>query len=153
MFYIQNLCWTDARGRRELHKSNAIAHTFSSESQVCAIFPLNRPRAIWLNSLFVRPLVPHTPIHWLENEQNNTEVDNIFIKNLLNWKTAKRISKIKVCANFSRFLAEMDARADVKHEISFNRPYWNAVNSVATDFFILRTIFTSTSFESTNLTE
>ena len=34
----------------------------------------------------------------------------------------KSNSKIKVCADFSRFRAEMDALADVKHEISFNRP-------------------------------
>ena len=81
MFYIQNF-W-------ELHKSNTIAHAFSSESQVCAIFPWNWSRAIRVNSLFVRPLVPHVPIQWLEYEQNNTAVDNIFLKILLNWKTAK----------------------------------------------------------------
>ncbi len=35
---------------------------------------------------------------------------------------------IKVCANFSRFRAETDARADVKHEISFNRPNQESIH-------------------------
>ena len=30
---------------------------------------------------------------------------------------------MRVCANFSRIRAETDARADVKHQFSFNRPY------------------------------
>ena len=41
---------------------------------------------------------------------------------MLNGRTHKEIAQTKFCAIFSGERAETDARADVKHEISFNRP-------------------------------
>ena len=111
--------------------ASALSSRFLSYVGICILLPcldtfyLIRVGLHWKKKEFwLRPV----KTDFMFNIQNLCQTDaratklhkhNKIAQSFSNWE---KIGKTKFCAIFSGKRAEMDARADVEHEISFNRP-------------------------------